>query len=608
MTFDSLPAFLQHLEKNQSLKRISAEVDPDLEITEIVNRLYAQSISSGKGVPAFFFEHVKGSKFPLVVNLLGMESSIESVLGGKAEAIGETFHQSFTDFQTVMQKKKLWSWLWRQRKFLCRLRSAKTVSVSDAPLKQVKRFGSEINLNEFPITKSWPLDGGKFITAGLVMTKSPKSGARNLGIYRLQVLNRNTLALHWQIQKGGAFHYSEAESLNQPLEVAVAIGTDPSLWLAGILPLPEGIDEMAFAGFIRGKAVPMIHCETLDLEVPASAEFVIEGIARPGKRALEGPFGDHFGHYSHPAEFPVLEIQCVTHRKNAVWHSAVVGKPLQEDRAMGETVTKIFAPVMKMMKPELMDLWAYYEAGFHNLLAVSVKQRYGKEAIKTAFGILSEGQLSLSKCVILVDPGVNLRSFSEVLKAVRKNFDPKEDFILLPGTAQDTLDFTGPKINRGSKMILDATEKVRSRNSEEVSALDRLDLNSFSKTLKADSRMMDFRIIEETLLAVQVKSGGKEILQKLLQIKELRNLKIIAVVSEDVPLSNDVLLIWGIFTRFDCERDVFFASAELMGSRPVYSGPMGIDATWKENYPKPVEMAAEIVDRVSRRWKDYGLE
>lgn len=628
MIFDSLSSFLRHLEKINLLKKIPVEVDPELEITEIINRLYFYSAQNSSLPPALLFEKVKGSKFPLVINLLGTEKNIEILLDGKPENIGKKISGAFSDLQTALSKKRLFSWFWDHRDLLKKIKSANTIEVSTAQFKEIKKTGNQINLHEFPIMKCWPLDGGKFITAGLVLTKSPKTGARNLGIYRLQVLSQNQLILHWQIQKGGGFHYAKSEELNQPLEVAIVIGSDPLLWLAGILPLPEGIDEIAFAGFVRGNPIPMTHCETIKLDVPSSSEIVIEGIVYPKKRAMEGPFGDHFGHYSYPAPFPILDIQCITHKRNAIYHSAVVGKPPQEDKAMGETVSKMFLPIIKMTKPELVDLWAYYEAGFHNLLVASVRQRYEKEGVKTAFALLGEGQLSLSKCIILTDPEVDVRNFYSVLKAIRENFNPKNDFILLPSTSQDTLDFTGPKINYGSKIILDATKKssapslmkinegavpsrelLREGTELRVESLEKLNSKKapFSDIKHLDQRILNWKILEDTLLVVQVKSDGKKVLEKLLQNSELQDLKIIAIISEDVPLDDDVLLIWGIFTRFDCAKDILFSETKIEGSQPIYNGPMGIDATWKENYPQKIEMTEETKQRVTRRWKEYNI-
>src|SRR3989338_7480481 len=644
MNSTDLHHFLKKLESCGLLKKVEVPVDSELEITEIVNRFYENSILDSSSVPAFLFKNVKGSKFPLTINLLGSEKALELALGNRVEDLGEKLFRAIGEFQHLAPKGKLFSWLWKHKKLLWKFRFAKACMVKNSPVKEVKKSGSEINLNEFPILKCWPEDGGKFITAGLVFTKSPKTGLKNMGIYRLQVLNSKELILHWQIQKGGAFHFWEAESQNQPLEIAIAIGGDPLLWLAGILPLPEGMDEISIASFLAGRKIPMIACETVSLEVPASAEIIIEGIAQPKRRAQEGPFGDHFGHYSHPAPFPVLKIKCITHKKNAIYHAAIVGKPPQEDKVMGEAVTKLFSPLLKTIKPELHDLWAYYETGFHNLLVISVKQRYEKEGIKTALALLGEGQLSLSKCVIVVDENVNARNFLDVLKAIKENFIPKQDFILIPSTAQDTLDFTGPKINRGSKMILDATsssklqehqtitnnnlsslkplaqEKINSEKCRNLKSQTNLFKNMDLPLLKTiDPNILDFRIVEETLLVVKVqnepegatdkvqKNKGKLLLEKLLKNEELQNFKIIAMVSEDVPLETDHLMLWGIFTRFDCERDLLFSKVTLEGIHPIYLGALGIDATWKENYPHPLSMLPSVKEKVTQRWNDYTI-
>ncbi|MBI4217518.1 MAG: UbiD family decarboxylase [Elusimicrobia bacterium] len=607
MSFFSLPQFMGELEKRSLLRRIPVEVSPDLEITEIVDRLYRESDSQSCPVPALLFEKVKGSQFPLLINLLGSEESLEILLGDKPEEIGQRMVHSLEEFPHSLAHGKIGSWIWKERNLLWRSRFMRSVVVSSAPVKEVIKMGDSIDLFEFPIMQSWPLDGGKFVTAGLVITQGPKTGTRNMGIYRLQALNRRELALHWQIQKGGGFHYAESELLDRPLEVAVVIGSDPALWLGGILPLPEGMDEIPVSSFLAGRQIPLVSCETLSLRVPASAEIVIEGIARPKKRALEGPFGDHFGHYSHAAPFPVLEVQCVTHRKGAIYHSAVVGKPPQEDKAMGETVTKLLAPMIRLMRPELTDIWAYFEAGFHNLLVASVRQRYEKEGIKTALALLGEGQMSLSKCVVLVDPEVPVRDFKEVLKAVRAHFDPERDFILLPGTSQDTLDFTGSKMNLGSKMILDATSSGREEVSEKFSSKE----TPFPDLTQMDSRIVGWRVLEDTLVAVQVdgkgEGEGREILRKILDQLPEGRVKIVAVVSRDVPLEEDTLLLWGIFTRFDCERDLLFSQVSVQGARAVCQGILGIDATWKKGYPLPVEMSAEIKEKVSLRWKEYGF-
>ena len=610
MARQSLRDFLERLERTGRLKRVAAPVDPELEITEIVDRLYAGIRDRpGGGTPALLFENVKDSSFPVLVNLLGRNDSIRDLLGGDPEDLSG---RAAGAAQGLLRSRRggILGWAWKERDLLLRLRSAAPQLVGRSRAKDVALRGAEVRLSDFPVLKCWPLDGGRFVTAGLVITRSPVTGERNLGIYRLQVHSDRELLLHWQIEKGGGFHFAEAEERNEPLEVAVVIGSDPLLWLAGVLPLPEGMDEIAFSGMLSKEPVEMVRCETLDLAVPASAEIVIEGIARPGRRAPEGPFGDHFGHYSHAAPFPVLEVGCVTHRRDAIYHASIVGKPPQEDRAMGETAARMFLPALRLIKRELRDLWAYYEAGFHNLLVVSVKQRYSREGLKTALGLLGEGQLSLSKCVVLVDPAVDVRDFSAVLRAIRDHFDPEKDFTLLSRTAQDTLDFTGPKMNHGSKMILDATGSVPGWNSihQSVSA------DLAGSAARSDPRVLECRLMEGTLLVARVRRAagdepkGREILAGLLSRPELRGLKMAAVVSEDVPLDSDVLTLWGIFSRFDCGRDVIFTRTGLRGSIPVYSGTLGIDATWKKGYPLPVEMTAGVREKVSARWKEYGLE
>ncbi len=606
----NLPDYLKKLDKKGLLKKISIPVDPELEITEIVNRLYQENVNREgsdrfPGLPVLLFENVKGSTFPLAINLFGGDVGLSEVLGQTPEQLGNKLSLLVQGGQEALRTGKILSWLWKEKNFLLQFPKSKPNLVNRAPFKEVRKRWNEINLHEFPILKCWPKDGGKFITAGLSFTKSPKTGAKNIGIYRLQVLSSHELLFHAQIQKGGGFHYLEAEELNQPLEIAIVIGCDPLLWFGGVLPLPEGLDELAFTSFLRGESMAVTKCDTVDLEVPANAEIVIEGVIHPKRRELEGPFGDHFGHYSHASPFPVIEIKQISHKKEGLFHAAVVGKPPQEDKIMGEAVTKIFAPLLKAMRPELVDVWPYYEAGFHNLIVASVKQRYEKEGVKTALSLLGDGQLSLSKCVILVDPEVDVKNFNQVVQAIGKNFDPAEDFILLPGTSQDTLDFTGPRLNSGSKMIVDATGhfNVADRHSGESQNPD-----NHTSYLDSSFRGKDnWKVLENTFLVIKTKEDGKKLVKELVQNPQLQSLKIIAVVSEDVPLEDDVLLIWGIFTRFDCQRDIYFAEMDLQGACPRYNGVMGIDATWKKNYPPPVEMSSGIVELVSKRWKGYGF-
>ncbi len=445
------------------------------------------------------------------------------------------------------------------------------------------------------------------MTLGQVITQDPIDAKRNVGIYRLHVYDKMTTGMHWQIQKGGGFHYHRAEQLGQDLEVAVALGTDPALLLASVSALPEGIDEVAFAGFLRGAALPLVRGKSVSIGVPANAEFVLEGVVPANERRLEGPFGDHFGHYSHAANFPVFHLRWITHRRHPVYPATVVGIPPMEDKSLGDASQEILGPLARILHREIRAMWAYYEAGFHNLLVVSIEERYRKEAMKAALGLLGTGQLALTKCLILVSAGVDVRDWRAVLTEIRQHFDPHFDFVLIPKVPLDTLDFTSFKMELGSKMILDATRKDVVRSGESAAANRRFATGKGRETgvKSMDRRIVDAHIEQECLLLVKVRSGGRAVVEKLVKRKELQNLKIIAAVSEDVALRDRENSIWGVFTRFDCERDVVFTEQSLIGISPVYKGVMGIDATWKPGYPEPLRMTDVVVKRVERRWNEY---
>jgi 3-polyprenyl-4-hydroxybenzoate decarboxylase len=325
---------------------------------------------------------------------------------------------------------------------------------------------------------------------------------------------------------------------------------------------------------------------------------VLEGVVRPGERQMEGPFGDHFGHYSGAAPFPVFHVRRLTRRQNPVYPAAVVGKPPQEDRYLGDAAQEMLAPLIKVIHPELRDLWAYYEAGFHNLLVASVEVRFTKEAMKTALGLLGQGQLALTKVVVLVGPDVNVRDFGAVLRAVQQHFNPAEDFALIPRAPLDTLDFTGVRMHYGSKMILDATPKA-DRPPAEPPAPMTIDPAAACRQVRS------WRLVADALLAVQVEGDGSAALQQLLGLEGLGGVCTVAAVSPDVCLENDAELLWGIFTRFDPARDVLFQEVELRGAWPVYRGRMGIDSTFKEGYPEPLTMTDEIRRKVDQRWQEY---
>ena len=583
MAFTDLQSFLKLLEKEGELKRVTEEVDPELEITEIATRAVKENL------PALLFENVKGSNFPLVINSMASLRRIELSLGRPAEALGE----DIVKFMEDVNPPNLGSF-WRNRKTAWRLLKIRPKNTRRALSQQVVR---EPQLDELPILKCWPEDGGRFFTLPLVMTRDPKTSAGNMGMYRMQMYDERTTGMHMQIQKGGGFHYQIAEKMGKPLEMAVAVGGDPSLILAAIMPLPEGLDEVAFSGIVRGQRTPLTNAKTIDMKVPAHAEFVFEGVLRPRVRRLEGPFGDHFGHYSDAADHPVFEISRMTHRKNAIFPATVVGRPPQEDRYLGDAAQLALTPLMRIIRKEVKDMWAYYEAGFHNLLVVSVDPRYQREPIKTALGLLGEGQLSLTKNLVLVGPDVNPRNYSQVMQAIRRNFDPEQDFHLIARTAADTLDFTGEALHKGSKMILDATGPIGEGTPTAVALP--ANISAIAPGIGK------YRLVGKTMLVVQTGGDGRNIIQKLVDNPLLGSVKIVVAVSDDVDIDDDENLIWGIFTRFDAVLDVMFSRTEFRGLAPVYSGVLGIDATWKQGYQKPLVMDPDVVKKVDAKWSRY---
>ncbi|MBI2619926.1 MAG: UbiD family decarboxylase [Ignavibacteriales bacterium] len=583
--FQALGEFVRHLESIGELHRVKREVDPKLEITEIATRALRE------GKPALLFENVKGARFPLVVNVYASDKRLEHALGTHPERLG----RDLIGFIEQMMPPRFGP-LWEHRSLTRRLMGARAVSVASGISQEVVSQGS---FNDLPIQVCWPKDGGRFLTLGQVVTYDPSDGKRNIGVYRMHVYGDRKTGMHWQIQKGGGFHYHRAEQRRQDLEVAVALGTDPATLLASVAALPEGIDEALFAAFLRGRPTRFVHGKSLSILVPAAAEFVLEGTVPQGERRKEGPFGDHFGHYSHAASFPVFHLKTMTHRRRPVYPATVVGIPPMEDKFLGDATQQILGPLARVIHKEVKDVWAYYEAGFHNLLVVSVEERYHKEAMKAALGLLGTGQLSLTKCLILVSEEVDPRTWKAVLGAVREHFDPYRDFVLLPKVPLDTLDFTSFTMELGSKMILDATRKERPRRTRRAIRLDAKGVRSM------DRRIVDAHAVEETLLLVKAKKEGRAVVEKLVKRKELQYFKIIAVVSEDVDIRNQENSIWGVFTRFDCERDVVFSEQTMMGIAPIYRGVMGIDATWKRGYPEPLIMDHRIVRKVDDRWEQY---
>ncbi|HTB23511.1 MAG TPA: UbiD family decarboxylase [bacterium] len=598
----TLGEYLGLLESKGLLHRVKAEVDARFEIGEIAQR----QVRMGGG-PALLFENVKGSDFPLAINLNATPQRLRLGLGADPAELGN----KLVGLLKAMQPPSLGA-LWRHRSALSRGLSMRVKRLGSSPVQDVVDLKPD--LGRLPILHCWPQDAGRFITLPLVHTVSPLTGKGNLGMYRMQVHNASETGMHVQIVRGTEAHAQQAGP-GAKLPCAVALGGDPALILSAIFPLPEDVEELPFAGLLRGKPQTLVRAKTQPLWVPADAEFILEGVIDLADRRMEGPFGDHFGHYSHAAPYPTFKLSAMTHRKNAVYPATVVGKPPQEDKVWGEAINAFSKPILKLMHPEIEDFWTFYEAGFHNLLSVAVKQRHAKEGVKTALGLLGQGQLSLCKVVALVDKDVDPKDFMAVLREAKKNFDPREDALLLPGTPLDTLDFTSYTMNLGSKLILDFTssrgltpDAPKRGAGAKPKAKDAVYKPDQVRRLAGPSYAGQLSW-QDSLLVVKIRNAGRpgaSLLAKLLKAP-LGGHKIVALVSDDVDLTDPVSVLWGLFTRFDAARDIQFTRSSLRQAWPLHEGVLGIDATWKRGYPDPVEMPSEIVRRVDERWHEYGF-
>ena len=457
MAYRDLREFVQKLEKEGELKRIRAEVDPVLEITEVAQRVARDPNRKPNSVgPALLFEKPKGSRYPLLINAFGSVKRMELAFEvAKLEEVAERIQgflkmespQRFFDKIKMLPK-------------LAELGSFFPKSVKSGPCKEVIRKGSDVNLFDFPILKCWPQDGGRFITFPLVFTKNPETGKRNVGMYRMQVYDERTTGMHWQTQKHGAEHFRRARAADPEgrIAVSVAIGADPAISLAGILPIPPDLDEMMFAGFLRREAVEMVGCETNELEVPANAEIVLEGYVNLNEMREEGPFGDHTGYYSLEGEYPVFHVECVTHRKDPMYLTTVVGPPPQEDFYIGYAIERMFLPLMKMQYPEIVDVSMPAEGIVHNLMIVAIRKSYPGHARKIMNAIWSLGQAMFTKVIVVVDHDVDIHNRSEVVWKALCALDPERDVQFMLGPV-DTLDHAARMQDFGSKMGIDATRK-----------------------------------------------------------------------------------------------------------------------------------------------------
>ncbi len=460
MAYSSFAQFIQALDQTGELTRVAVPVDTDLLIAEWADR----EMKSPGGGKALLFEQPlidgKPSKFPLAINTMG--SPRRMALALKVESVDEIS----SEIQLILKAKpptdlrEGWSLL---KQGIHLLHARPKHSKEGACQEVVHLFDEntpEMSLGDLPILKCWPKDGGRFITLPNVHTRDPDSGARNLGMYRMQVYDERTAGMHWQVHKVGARHGKRYYERGERMPVAVTLGGDPAYTFAATAPLPDGLDEILFAGFLRKKSVELVRCKTIDLEIPTDVDFVLEGYVQPGETRLEGPFGDHTGFYTAVEDYPVFHLTAVTHRRDPIYPTTIVGIPPMEDFYLGDASVRIFLPVFKMNFPELVDMALPPEGVFHNLVFVSIRKQYPFQAFKIMHGLWGMGQMMFSKYIVVVDEDCDVRNTSEVLFRLCANTDPQRDSTIIKNPS-DSLDHAPTSQNVGSHMGFDATRKLR---------------------------------------------------------------------------------------------------------------------------------------------------
>jgi len=450
MSFKNLKEFIDELENAGELKRISTEVDPFLEITEIADRM---SKSDG---PALLFEKTKDSSFPLLINAFGSFKRMEMALNCRSlDDIGNRIEEliKMQPPSGLMEKIKMLMTLKEVADFIPK-------KVKYGPCQE-KIFDAKSDLLDLlPILTCWPSDGGPFITLPIVITKDPDTGVQNMGMYRMHKYGKATTGMHWQYNKDGTRHFDKYKNRNQRMEVAVALGGSPAVTYASSAPLPPDIDELILAGFLNSKPVETVKGHTVDLYVPAESDFIIEGYVDPAEERMEGPFGDHTGFYSAADMYPVFHVTCITCRKDAVYPATVVGKPPMEDCYMAKATERIFLPIIKLILPEISDIELPIEGVFHNCALVTIDKKYPAQAKKVINALWGLGQFSSTKFIAVFDKDMDLRDSSTVLWKLLNNVDPGRDLLFSQGPL-DALDHSAPYANFGGKMGIDATRKTR---------------------------------------------------------------------------------------------------------------------------------------------------
>lgn len=581
----NLRSFIEQLRRENELVEIEAEVDPYLEIAEIHRRVIDEQ---GK---ALLFKNVKGSIFPVVTNLFGTVKRIELAFTKRPQE----FVKNAVEMVDVLLPPKPKE-LWKYRQMGFDALKLGTKEVKNAPI--LERFSKEPKLTEIPLLQLWHEDGGHFVTLPLVYTESLKSGKHNLGMYRIQRYDDTTTGIHWQIGKGGGFHHFEAEQMNKPLPVNINLGGPPAMILAAIAPLPEDVPELMLASLLANGKIEMAKNPMPNgLRLLAEAEFVFSGEVPPNVRRPEGPFGDHYGYYSLVHDYPVFECKAIFHRKDAIYPATVVGKPRQEDYFIGDYLQELLSPLFPLVMPAVKDLWSYGETGFHSLAAAVVKERYGREALSAGFRILGEGQLALTKFLLLTDKEQDLRDFKTVFEHILARVDWRTDLFIFNKTSFDTLDYASGKINHGSKALMVGVGEAKRELKREFTG----ELPSFVK--RAEVYCAGCLVVETD--KYETETDSKILGEMIAKCGKFDDWQMV-VIHDSVEFARDTnKFLWATWTRFNPATDIFAKSLSVENHHLSYENPIVIDARMKPWYPKEVEAREDIAELVDRRWREY---
>ena len=586
-TFPDLRAFLDRLRRDGDLAVVEAPVDARLEAPEIHRRVIAA------GGPALLFTNVRGADFPLATNLFGTARRAELAFGTRPLGlIRRLVHLAETLLPPTPGK------LWGARDLGREALRIGSKRMRSGPVTEI--VTDDVRLDRLPVVTTWPEDGGPFITLPLVYTEHPDSRPdakrHNLGMYRLHVHGPRTTGMHWQIGKGGGFHYAVAESRGESLPAAVFLGGPPALILAAIAPLPENVPELMLASLIAGERLRLVAPGPGPHPLVASAEFALIGEVPPRERRPEGPFGDHYGYYSLQHDYPDFHVRRMARRKDAIYPATVVGKPRQEDFYIGDLLQELLSPLFPLVMPAVESLWSYGETGYHSLAAAVVKQRYGREAMASAFRILGEGQLSLTKFLLVTDRPVDLKDFPRTLQHILERTHPETDLYVLSNLSMDTLDYTGPAVNQGSKGVwLGLGDPVR-------------ELPRAFTAAEVPQGVTDVRVFCPGCLVLGGPSYSEDpgAAARFVGHPAFAGWPLLVLTDEPRrAAASPINFLWTTFTRFEPAADLHAAGTSVVRHHLSYKAPILVDARMKPWFPKELFADEETAATVTRRWREY---